>query len=385
MNIISEKELKNRVETLRKTVKDRDLNGIIVYSDEYRSGYCTYFTGYKPINVIEESPQTLFVMENEEPFLVIGRLNYYSAKETVWIKDILQHHKFDTEISERLKKYNKKGLKIGIAGEHLMPFYLRDVLTKAMPDVEFPIVTDILDDMRKIKSDKEIELMEKAAEINDSVLTELKKIIKIGMTEQQVVAHADFLGRQMGADLGSATVVMSGKNTKFPAWRATDKKLQKGELLMVDFNPTIGYYCNDGGLTFLMPGATKYKTDALINSHKILKTTIQSIKSQTKATSVHDGFYKSLVPLGLEPKFSPYVTGTRGTGHGVGLDVVECPDLNKKSEFILYPKMTLAIKLDLHELEGEGLRVEQVVEITETGARPLNKLAMKVKDDWAIL
>ena len=134
-----------------------------------------------------------------------------------------------------------------------------------------------------------------------------------------------------------------------------------------------------------MPGATKYKTDALINSHKILKTTIQSIKSQTKATSVHDSFYKSLVPLGLEPKFSPYVTGTRGTGHGVGLDVVECPDLNKKSEFILYPKMTLAIKLDLHELEGEGLRVEQVVEITETGARPLNKLAMKVKDDWAIL
>ena len=385
MNIISEKELKNRVETLRKIVKDRSLNGIIVYSDEYRSGYCTYFTGYKPINVIEESPQTLFVMENEEPFLVIGRLNYYSAKETVWIKDILQHHKFDTEISKRLKKYNKKGLKIGIAGEHLMPFYLRDVLTKAMPDVEFPIVTDILDDMRKIKSDKEIELMEKAAEINDSVLTELKKIIKIGMTEQQVVAHADFLGRQMGADLGSATVVMSGKNTKFPAWRATDKKLQKGELLMVDFNPTIGYYCNDGGLTFLMPGATKYKTDALINSHKILKTTIQSIKSQTKATSVHDSFYKSLVPLGLEPKFSPYVTGTRGTGHGVGLDVVECPDLNKKSEFILYPKMTLAIKLDLHELEGEGLRVEQVVEITETGARPLNKLAMKVKDDWAIL
>ena len=385
MNIISEKELKNRVEKLRKIVKDRNLNGIIVYSDEYRSGYCTYFTGYKPINVIEESPQTLFVMENEEPFLVIGRLNYYSAKETVWIKDILQHHKFDTEISERLKKYNKKGLKIGIAGEHLMPFYLRDVLTKAMPDVEFPIVTDILDDMRKIKSDKEIELMEKAAEINDSVLTELKKIIKIGMTEQQVVAHADFLGRQMGADLGSATVVMSGKNTKFPAWRATDKKLQKGELLMVDFNPTIGYYCNDGGLTFLMPGATKYKTDALINSHKILKTTIQSIKSQTKATSVHDNFYKSLTPLGLEPKFSPYVTGTRGTGHGVGLDVVECPDLNKKSEFILYPKMTLAVKLDLHELEGEGLRVEQVIEITETGARPLNKLAMKVKDDWAIL
>jgi len=385
MDIIDQKELENRVKLLRQHIKKRNLNGIIVYSDEYRSGYCTYFTGYKPINVIEESPQTLIIMENEDPILVIGRLNYYSAKETVWIKNILQHHKFEGEISTMLKKFNKKNQKIGIAGEHLMPFYLRDLFTKAMPDIEFPIVTEILNDMRKIKSRKEIDLMEKAAEINDKVLTELKTIIKIGMTEQQVVAHADFLGRQMGADLGSATVVMSGKNTKFPAWRATDKKIEKGELLMVDFNPTIGYYCNDGGLTFLMPGATKFKTDALINSHKIIKKTISSIKSQTKATSVHDVFYEALTPLGLEPNFSPYVTGTRGTGHGVGLDVVESPDLNKNSSFILYPRMTLAIKLDLHDLEGQGLRVEQVVEITEEGARPLNKLALKVADDWAIL
>jgi len=385
MDIIDQKELENRVKLLRQHIKKRNLNGIIVYSDEYRSGYCTYFTGYKPINVIEESPQTLIIMEKEDPILVIGRLNYYSAKETVWIKNILQHHKFESEISTMLSKFNKKNQKIGIAGEHLMPFYLRDLLTKAMPDIEFPIVTEILDDMRKIKSPKEIELMEKAANINDNVLTELKTIIKIGMTEQQVVAHADFLGRQMGADLGSATVVMSGKNTKFPAWRATDKKIEKGELLMVDFNPTIGYYCNDGGLTFLMPGASKFKSDALINSHKIIKKTIASIKSQTKATSVHDAFYEALTPLGLEPNFSPYVTGTRGTGHGVGLDVVESPDLNKNSNFILYPRMTLAIKLDLHDLEGQGLRVEQVVEITEEGARPLNKLALKVADNWAIL
>jgi len=385
MDIIDQSELQNRVVQLRKYVKNEGLNGIIVYSDEYRSGYCTYFTGYKPINVIEESPQTLIVMENEDPILVIGRLNYYSARETVWIKKVLQHHKFETEIFELLKKFNQKGKKIGIAGEHLMPFYLRDILTKAMPDIQFPIVTKIIDDMRKIKSKKEIELMEKAADINDKVLTELKGIIKVGMTEQQIVAHTDFLGRQLGADLGSATVVMAGKNTKFPAWRATNKKLQKGELLMVDFNPAIGNYCNDGGITFLMPGASKFKTEALVNSHKILKNTINSIRSQTKATSVHDSFYESLKPLKLDSNFSPYVTGTRGTGHGVGLDVVEKPDLNKFSDFVFYPRMTLAIKLDLHELEEQGLRVEQVVEITEEGARPLNKLALKVSNDWAIL
>ena len=79
------------------------------------------------------------------------------------------------------------------------------------------------------------------------------------------------------------------------------------------------------------------------------------------------------------------MTGTRGTGHGVGLDVVEYPDLNKFSDFIFYPNMTFAIKLDLHDLEGEGLRVEQVVQITEEGVKPLNKLALNSTDDWAIL
>ena len=108
MNVIDNSELKKRVDILRKNIKENNLDGIIVYSDEYRSGYCTYFTGYKPINVIEESPQTLILMENEDPILVIGRLNYYSAKETVWIKTILQHHKFDSEISEVAELNNER-------------------------------------------------------------------------------------------------------------------------------------------------------------------------------------------------------------------------------------------------------------------------------------
>ena len=142
MNVISDTELKDRLNRLRKLVKEKGLNGIIVYSDEYRSGYCTYFTGYKPINVIEESLQTLILMEDEEPILVIGRLNYYSAKETVWIDKILQHHKFETEISDLLKKFNKKGKETQevktISYPKLVP-YLVDtiqVLTKRIEELE---------------------------------------------------------------------------------------------------------------------------------------------------------------------------------------------------------------------------------------------------------
>jgi Xaa-Pro aminopeptidase len=384
-NILNNNDFEKRLLELRKIIKRKNLDGIIIYSDEYRSGYCTYFTGYKPINVIEESPQTLILIKDNDPILVVGRLNYYSAKETVWIKNILQHNKFETEIFEILKKNNKKNLAIGLAGEHLMPFYLRDLISEAMPDVNFSIQTSILNDLRKIKTEKEVKLMKQAAKINDQVLRQLRDEIQIGMTEQQVVAYADFFGRKLGADLGSATVVMSGYNTKFPAWRATNKEINKGEFVMVDFNPTIENYCNDGGVTFLMSGASKKKIEALEMSHQFLKEVIKNIKANNKASSIHDQFYNLLKPTGFEPSFSPYVSGTRGLGHGVGLDVVEAPDLSKISDFILEAGMTLAIKLDLHDVENSGLRVEQVVLVTDSGSNSLNQLVLEEKNDWAIL
>ena len=60
-NILNNNDFEKRILELRKIIKKKNLDGIIIYSDEYRSGYCTYFTGYKPINVIEESPQTLIL------------------------------------------------------------------------------------------------------------------------------------------------------------------------------------------------------------------------------------------------------------------------------------------------------------------------------------
>ena len=72
-------------------------------------------------------------------------------------------------------------------------------------------------------------------------------------------------------------------------------------------------------------------------------------------------------------------------GHGVGLDVVEAPDLSKTSDFTLEAGMTLATKLDLHDVENSGLRVEQVVLVTDTGSNSLNQLILEEKNDWAIL
>ena len=70
---------------------------------------------------------------------------------------------------------------------------------------------------------------------------------------------------------------------------------------------------------------------------------------------------------------------------GVGVDVVEPPNLSSETDYTLLPGMTLAIKLDLHALPTGGYRVEVVVLFTEDGIRPLNKMIFGEADDFAIL
>ena len=53
---------------------------------------------------------------------------------------------------------------------------------------------------------------------------------------------------------------MSGLNTNYAAWRPTDQKIERGDFVLVDFNPAVGHYCNDGGITVLMPGPARSRS-----------------------------------------------------------------------------------------------------------------------------
>ena len=84
---ISREEYESRSERLRERMHQEGLDALIVFSDEYRSGHGTYLTGYKPINVIEESPQVVIYVRDQPPTVFLGRLNLYAAQDVLWTKD----------------------------------------------------------------------------------------------------------------------------------------------------------------------------------------------------------------------------------------------------------------------------------------------------------
>ena len=365
-------------------MKSEGFDALVIYSDEYRSGHSTYVTNYKPINVIEESPQLVILIGDLDPVVLLGRLNAYAAKDICWIEDVRGIHRPYTDLPEIFSSIIGRQSKIGLIGKNILPVEIYEQLQDTIPEAEFVSRDDIMLDLRKIKSPAEIALMARAAEINDRVLKEAVGLVQVGMTEVQVQGVAENIARKLNADIGSATVVMSGPNTRYPAWRATERKIEPGDYVMLDFNPAVGHYCNDGGITLLMPGADPEQERALVVGHQVLKRTIPGIRPGITARSIFDKMLAELEPHGFADNFTPYAKGLRGVGHAVGLDVVEPPNLSSDSDFTLEAGMTLAVKLDLHDLVGGGYRIEVVVAVTEDGVQPLNKLVLDEPDDFAV-
>ena len=381
---ISHEELKQRTESLRRRMKSEGYDALVIYSDEYRSGHSSYITNYRPLNVIEESPQLVILIGDRPPVVLLGRLNAYAAKDLCWIDDVRGIHRPFKDLPDIFAPIVGRHSKIGLIGKNILPVEIYEQISGSVPQATFESRDDIMLDLRKIKSAAEIALMARAAEINDEVLRQAVKQVKVGMTEVQVAGVAENIARKLNADIGSATVVMSGPNTKYPAWRAMDRKIEPGDYVMLDFNPAIGNYCNDGGITILMPGADPEQERALVVGHRTLKKVIPTIRPGITARSIFDTLLAELEPEGLAEHFTPYAKGMRGVGHAVGLDVVEPPNLSSDSDFELEAGMTLAIKLDLHDLVGGGYRIEVVVAVTESGVRPLNKLVLDEPDDFAV-
>jgi len=382
---ISRAEFEERTRRLREKVKADGLDALIVFSDEYRPGHATYLTGYKPLNLIEESPQLVFLVEDQAPVVLIGRLNSYAAKDITWIDDVRPVHRAAESIPEICRTIKDRAARVGLIGDNLLPVSMFETIKQSLPKASFTSVTPLLIQLRQIKTPAEVGLMERAADINDVVLRGVLEKIRVGMTEIQVAGIAETIAREMNAGIASATLVLAGSSTKYPAAWPTERKIERGDFVMLDFNPSVEHYANDGGTTVLMPGAEPEQAEALRLGHRILKEIVPQLRPHTPARTVYHLMLERLAPYGFIDNFAPYAKGLRGVGHGVGVDVVEPPNLSSDSDFNLEPGMTLAIKFDLHGLKAGGLRAEVVVLITETGVRPLNKLILDEPEDFTIL
>ena len=224
----------------------------------------------------------------------------------------------------------------------------------------------IIEKQRMIKDEEEIEKITKACEITDNCFQHLKEFIKVGQTEKEIALEIEKYFKMHGAD-GPAfdSIVASGKNSSKPHAVPTDKKLELGDVLTMDFGCQYEGYCSDMTRTVFVgyiPEEAKFIYDLVLKNEE---QTLDELK---------EGANVKLLSRMVENDFK--LNGydlIHSLGHGVGLEIHEYPYLNTKNDFCLKNNMVVTNEPGIYLPGKFGVRIEDTVLITKSGCINLTK------------
>lgn len=221
-----------------------------------------------------------------------------------------------------------------------------------------------------VKSASEIESISKAAALGDRCFSHILGFIEPGMTDQQV---ADEIGRFLyagGAEgLAFDTISVSGERSCLPHGEPTDKVIQKGEFLTMDFGAVIDGYCGDMTRTI----AIGFVTDEMKRVYEtVLEAQLAAIEFIKAGVACFDAdkVARDIITNAGYGEYYPH-----GLGHGVGILVHEAPTLNAKSTEILEKDMVITIEPGIYIPNKFGVRIEDLAIVTDFGI--INKVESK--------
>ena len=379
MTIIKENKLNNqifkkRISSLRKEIASADINTIIILSDENRM----YLSGYTGVDGrYDETAGILVITENDLILACDSRYDTQAEREAPLFSVVCYEKSYTEELPGILKSINSS--KIGFESERLtFKSYetIKQEITKADLNVEISSDSNILKTLRQNKDEYEISMIKKALKISEDSFLQLKTLIKEGMTEKEAAWTFEKLMRENGADSLSFDVIMaSGENSALPHAIPSDRKINKNEPLLFDFGVRLGGYCSDTSRTLIMEKSTDEFEKIYNIVFQAQKMAVEKIKPGIKASSVDKVSRDYIDNTEYKGKFG------HGLGHGVGIVIHEAPRLSKFDDTILEPGMIVTVEPGIYVPGWGGIRLENMIEVTENGANVLNNLSY---DDYLI-
>lgn len=238
---------------------------------------------------------------------------------------------------------------------------------KAMKDIQWiPIQNDLMN-LRSIKDAEEIIAVEKAAAIADRAFQHILPFVKPGVRENEIALELEFFMRQSGASgLSFATIAASGVRSAMPHGVASDKALEDGDLLTLDFGCIVDGYCSDMTRTIVLGKASAEQKKIYDTVLEAQTASLEAVKPGVRCCEVDAAGRVIIEAAGFGPQFG------HGTGHGVGLEIHESPRVAASSETVLAPGMVITIEPGIYIPEFGGVRIEDLVVVTETGYRLLS-------------
>jgi Xaa-Pro aminopeptidase len=360
-----------RIVETRKRMDEKGLDLLIVFSDSWRSGNCRYLTGIRPYPALTRdywgtgyAPVSLVVVPlKDDPSLFLSDILYKYAKlqivgsldATPWIEVSPW-----TKTRHVLKELAAKSRSIGFEGRDIVPWPVYEEFTRLgcseMKDVE------ILEAQRRIKSEKEIRLMEAASNINDRICEELVRgIIRKGVTEKEIERKIAALGYSMDAEYVDASFMQSD------AWgHARDVTLEDGSLLSLHVIIQYEGYNSDNDRVFGFGNIRKEEIELASITKQAFKNALKAMKPGIRGSEVFEAA-KNTHRFIVDAEEA----GEETHGHGIGL---EGEELGPIDDWTFQKGMTFCVATTAHNKDiGANWFTEDVFVVTEDAARCLTK------------
>lgn len=342
-----------KLDKIRNRFKELSIDGLLITS-EYNRRYMTGFTGTSGIALISE---------DKAVFMTDFRYTEQAAKQ-VKEYEIVQHTgPLSEEVAQLVSKLGIK--KLGFEQDHLT-YQEYSNYKKVLNSVEFIPVSGAVEKLRLIKSPAEIKILKEAAEIADAAYKHILTFVKPGVREIDVSNELEFFMRKNGAVSSSFDIIVaSGYRSALPHGVASEKEIENGDFVTLDFGAYYKGYCSDITRTF----AVGQPSDELKKIYSIV------LEAQLRGMNgIKPGMTGKEADALTRDYISEHGYGEyfgHSTGHGLGMEVHEGPALSYRSDTILQPGMVVTVEPGIYIPELGGVRIEDDTVITENGNESL--------------
>lgn len=217
-------------------------------------------------------------------------------------------------------------------------------------------------EIRTVKKDEQVNTIIKAQRIAEKAFDYILTFIKEGVTEKEVALTLEYFMLKNGADaLSFDTIAVSGKNSSMPHGVPTDKKIEKGDFITMDYGAVCDFYHSDMTRTVAVGEVSSKQIEVYETVLKAQEEAFRVMKAGVPCKDVDKAARDTIVNAGYGEYFG------HGLGHGVGVEIHELPSLNPSSGAILEVGNIVTNEPGIY-LPGEfGVRIEDMALITEDG------------------
>ena len=258
--------------------------------------------------------------------------------------------------------------RLGLEADHVTWAQQRKYATDWFPDTDLVATEAVVDQLRLVKDAGEVARIEAACATADAALATIRHRLVEGPTEEEFGLELDTAIRRLGAEGNSfETIVASGPNAAKPHAQPGSRRIQEGDLVVLDFGALVDGYCSDMTRTFAIGEISPTQQKMLDVVGASQAAGVEAVAAGVEAKAVDLASREIIDEAGWGDAF------LHSTGHGVGLEIHENPRVAQTSEDTLRSDYIVTVEPGVYLPEHGGVRIEDTVVVTDEGCRVLTR------------